>query len=361
MYSMWIDSKKDVYNYLKNKETDGVKKCYPLAFNIDGRIGVKKFKIEELDMLTSQYEDEQNFLSDLLAYGDTYMKESPKNHIMITYHKGDIISSSPVIYNDRMIYLKANEIRRKKKKKEGKVLLEMDPLLDDFITFMKRLARRKTSRRYMLSPDSLDDVSYTDKKALKKLMKDDVRKFLGEVDGEAQYKVVEKGIKNLLMTYVKEIDLLEYNQENGISTLKVQEELEEVEEEIELYFRRDYRNLRTMVAFENKYLEVLEKSIKMDDSISNRIVVSPLIQEVRLQKKVRNGIEDRRTLEDYYISIDNPIAPKEPDFIDSEEVRLLLKEGGIAAVMEHLDADQLYRQYLSDTERLGIVKQKEKW
>lgn len=359
MYSMWIDSKKDVYNYLREKETGSVKKCYPLAFNIDGRIGVEEFKIEELDMLTSSYEDEQEFLNNLLRYGDTYIKESPKNNIMITYQRGNILSSSPVIYNDRLIYLKANEIRKKKKETKEKVLLEKDILLSDFLSFIKRLARNKVSRRYLLSPDSLgDNVSYTDKKALKKLMKDDVKKFLGEINGEAQYKILEKGIKTLLMDYVEIYELLEHNQKNGVSTLNLQEKLEKVEDEIALYFRKDYRNLRMMVAFENKYLEVLEKSIKKDSSISNRMLISPLLREVSLQKEVRNGIVERKVLEDYYMALDNPIPFKEPDFIDSEEVRTLLKEGGISAVMEHLDADQLYGTYLPDTEMLGIVKQK---
>lgn len=359
MYSMWIDSREDVYNYLKNKGVSSVKKCYPLAFNIDGRIGVENFKIEELDMLTSLYEDEQEFLSDLLKYGETYIKETPTNSIIITYQRGNILSSSSVIYNDQLIYEKAKEIRRKKKETKERVLLEKDMLLSDFIDFVKRLARNKISRRYLLSPDSLgDDVSYTDKKALKKLVKDDVRKFLGEVNGEAQYKVLEKGIKTLLTDYVRKYEIVEYNREKGISTLNVEKELEEVEKEIDLYFRKDYRNLRGMVAFENKYLEVLEKSIKRDDRIANRIVISPLIEEVRLQKEVRNGEQDRRVLEGYYMSLDNPVILKEPEFIDSEVVRTLLKEGGIAAVMEHLDADQLYGKYLSDTERLGIVKQK---
>lgn len=359
MYSMWIDSKKDVYNYLREKETRSVKKCCPLAFNIDGRIGVEEFKIEELDMLTSSYEDEQEFLGVLLKYGDTYIKESPKNNIMITYQRGNILSSSPVIYNDYLIYLKANEIRRKKKETKEKVLLEEDILLGDFISFIKRLARNKVSRRYLLSPDSLgDDVSYTDKKALKKLMKDDVKKFLGEVNGEAQYKILEKGIRTLLTDYVEIHELLEYNQEQDIFALKKDEKLEKVEKEIDFYFRRDYRNLRMMVAFENKYLEVLEKSIKKDSSIQNRMLISPLIEEVRLQKEVRNGVQDRRMLEEYYMFLDNPIAPQEPDYIESEEVRRLLEEGGLSAVMEHLDADQLYRQYLPDTERLGIVKKK---
>lgn len=359
MYSMWLDSKKDVYQYLKNKGNDDVKKYYPFAFNINGRIGVTKFKIEELDGLTSFFQDEQDFLAELLNYGDTYIKTSPKNHIIITYHKENIISSSPVIYNDRLIYFKASEIRRKKKTTKEKVLLEKDVLLKDFVDFMKRLARNKVSRMYLLSPDTLgDDVSYSDKKALKKLIKDDVRKYLGEVNGEARYQMIEKGIRSLLKDYVRSYELLEHQQKMGISTLRVQQELEQVETEIELYFRRDYRNLRTMIAFENQYLEVLEKSIKYDDRLVNRMLLSPLITEVRLQKDVRNGILDRRALEEYYMSLENPMIPKEPDFIKHEEVRKLLEEGGISAVMEQLDADQLYGTYLSDTEKLGITKQK---
>lgn len=361
MYSMWLDSKKDVYQYLRNKETDDGKKCFPFAFNINGRIGVTKFKIEELDSLTSFFQNEQDFLAELLDYGDTYIKTSPKNHIIITYHKENIISSSPVIYNDRLIYFKSSEIRRKKKTTKEKVLLEKDVLLRDFIDFMKRLARNKVSRRYLLSPDTLgDDVSYSDKKALKKLVKDDVRKYLGEVNGEARYQMIEKGIRSLLKDYARSHELLEYQRKMGLSTLHVQQELEQVETEIELYFRRDYRNLRMMVAFENQYLEVLEKSIKHDDSSVNRVLLSPLITEVLLQKEVRNGVLDRRALEEYYMSLENPIVPEEPDFIKYEEVRELLKEGGISAVMEQLDADQLYGIYLSDAERLGITKQKKR-
>lgn len=362
MYSMWLDSKANVYHFLKNQGRSNIKRCCPLAFNINNKTGVTDFKIEELDMLTSHYEDEQAFLGDLLKYGETYIKESPKNNILIIYHKDNILSSSPVIYNDRLIYTKASEIRRKKKSIKEKVLLENDILLRDFVDFVKRIARNKVSRRYLLSPDSLgDDISSTDKKTLKKLVKNDIKKFLGEINGEAQYKVLEKGIKTLLIDYVSKYDLWEYRKEKNLPMVNIQEELEELENEITLYFRKDYRNLRMMVAFENKYLEVLEKSLKTDSSIQNRLLVSPLIGEVRLQKEVRNGVSDRRLLEEYYISLENPIIPTEPSFVASEEVRMLLEEGGISAVMEQLDADQLYGEYLPDTKILGIVKQKKLW
>ncbi len=359
MYSMWLDSKINVYQFLKNQGGSNIKRCYPLAFNINNKTGVTDFKIEELDMLTSRYEDEQAFLGDLLKYGETYIKESPKNNILIIYHKDNILSSSPVIYNDRLIYIKASEIRRKKELTKEKVLLANDILLRDFVDFVKRLARNEVSRRYLLSPDSLgDDVSSKDKKTLKKLVKSDIKKFIGEINGEARYKILEKGIKTLLIDYVGKYELLKYRKEKKLPMLNLQEELKELEKEINLYFRRDYRNLRMMIAFEDKYLEVLEKSRKKDSSIENRMIVSPLITEVRLQKEVRNGVLDRKALEEYYISLENPIMVKEPNFVEYEKIRELLREGGIPAVMEQLDADQLYGTYLSDTEKLGIVKQK---
>lgn len=361
MYSIWIDSKKDVYAYLKDKDSKGVKKCYPLAFNINNRIGVDKFKIEEIDVLTSTFDDEQHFFSELLKFGDTYIKETPRNHPFITYHKKDIISDSPVIYNDRLIYLKANEIRRKKEKGK-KVLLENDELLKDFISFIKWLARNPISRKYLLDSDSLDDsVSYTSKKALKRLVSDDVKKYLGEINGEAQYKILRRGIRSLLATYVKDYELLEKGRENEASTLTIQEELEQTEKEINLYFREDYRNLREMVAFENQYLEVLKESVKNNNCFSNRFLLSPLIREVILQKEVRNGETEKRVLDDFYLSLENPVAMEKPTFIENEEVRMLLQEGGISAVMEQLDADKIYgSHYHGDIEKLGITKKKKR-
>ena len=96
MYSMWIDNFFDVAKSLSDKSS---KKCIPFSFNINGKEAVTKFKIEELDMLTSTYKNEQAFVKDLLKYGDQYIKNEQNNPIIITHSKNGKTYLDDVIYD----------------------------------------------------------------------------------------------------------------------------------------------------------------------------------------------------------------------------------------------------------------------
>lgn len=360
MYSMWLDSYNDVVDYLDDN-SKGRRKCYPFQFNLNGKGVTSKFKIEELDSLTSIFENEQHLLHELLKYSDTYIKGTPKNNIIITYHKNNKTTNIPIIYNDRLISSKSAEIRRKKQDKTNKeILLGNDILLQDFIGFIKHLALNPLSRKYILDPDSLgEDIPYRIKKDLKKLVKDDVKKYQTTINGIPQYKIVDTGIKTLLNSYVQNYSYLKHLNENNLPSLEVENEFDDICKKINIYFRKDYRNLRTMIAFENKYLEALEMSIKNDPSIENKIITLPLIQEVKIQKDVRNDIVDRRMLDEYYALIENPQEVK-PSFIEHQRIDELYKSGGVEAVMESLSADEIYGKYSKDLEKIGLLSNKKK-
>lgn len=328
----------------------------PLQFNINGKNGVSKFKIEELDMLTSSYLSEEKLLQELLKYNCNNI--SRHGHLMITYDRNGESKEIPVIYNDKLIYQKAKEIRVKKQKNDKDlILLEKDILLANFISFIKRLARDKNSRPYIIDQESLKDVPYKLRKELKKLVKDDVKKINGKISEKYNFEVLEKGIRSLLSEYVLLYDKIDYKINYNESTLELEKEKKIVEEMIDYYFKKDYRNLREMVAFENKYLEALEYEF-LNNNGNNKLVVSTLIQEVRMQKAFRNGYLEQEDLNNLYDSLYIPVFIQSKEFIENDIVRELFNEGGIPAIMEQLSADEIYGKYLKDSKKLGIVKQK---
>lgn len=361
MYSMWIDNYNDVVNYLKNQKTGVlVKECCPFSFNLDNKKTKTKFKIEELDTLTSTFKDEQSFLIELLKYGDKYIKETPKHPIIITHQAKEKIYRDEVIYNDKLIALSATELRRKKrnKQKDELVLLTPTTKLTDFIEYIKILALDPISRPYLLDPDSLGNaITYSDKKALKKLVKDDVTKY-DSVNKQA--KVVSRGIKSLLREYVEYCDVYDRQKVSGESSVEIGKDLEELNKEINLYFRKDYRNLRNMVAWENTYLRVLNERLEKNNSLENKVIVLPQIQRVNLEKNYRNDIIDKEYRDYYYencrLNREYSTAPEKKE-IKSEKMYELFQEGGYEAVMNGMDADEIY-SHMDDAETLGIVKTK---
>lgn len=359
MYSMWIDNYFDV---AKSLGGESLKKCIPFAFNINGKKAVTKFKIEELDMLTSTYKNEQEFINDLLKYGDKYIKRESNNPVIITHSKNGKTYLDDVIYNDKLIALSASFLRREKSKKksEKRILLKNSEKMLNFIEYIKGLALNPETRVYLLDPDSLgEDVSYKDKKHLKKLVKDDTKTFLGlNNQNEPEYHIVKRGIRTLLSEYIKYSSIYKEKKENEEALISIEKDLLDISEQINLYFRNDYRNLRNMVAWENKYLEVLEKQLEKNDTIDNRYKLLPKIEEVNYQKKYRNDFIDKEMLNNFYDSLNYLVLNDTNNFIENEEIDTLFKEGGIEAVMENIDIDIIYGSSFNDAKKLGIVKKR---
>lgn len=349
MYSMWNNS---FYSVLKHKQL----KCLPMAFNTSDRGIVTKFKIEELDALTSVYKDEDEFYKQLLKYGDTYIKGNYKG-IIITHTKNGIIYQDEPIYNDKMIRDMANEIRTRKKEKSPKkrVLLSNSEVLLEFIDYIKGLALNDHSYKYLLEPLLIEkNVSDEDKIILQNLIRDDVV--------NSQGKIIYHGLRNLLSQYRLYYNTYYQCIRLGEDIFDVANNLSKVEERINYTIRSDYRTLRNLVAWESQYLKVLQKQKDFITSQSEYEICFDLIQEVMFQKDFRNEKLSYEGLRAFYrdremLSI--PISCQDKN-IEDEEMLMFYQQGGIDEVMKNISIDEIYtsKAKYQDALKLGIVKEK---
>lgn len=352
MYSMWNNSFYVIELTWKNESS----KYSPMAFHTSDRGMVTKFKIEELDSLTSVYKDEQNFYNQLLKYGNTYIKEK-NSSIIITHTKNGKLYQDIPIYNDKMIRDMSHEIRIKKgqKKSKNRILLSNSEVLLKFIDYIKGLVLDDNAYNYLLNPDFISkDISLDDKKALYTLIKDDVI----NTDG----KVVAKGLRSLLNEYRVDYNAYKECIKNDESTLDISNDISKLEEKINYVIRSDYRTLRNLVAWENKYLEILKKQKNMTDSKREYTICSDLIQEVEMQKKYRNGEIPLEVLEMFYQDRDaiTEYIEYKDKVINDEEMLFYYQQGGIDEVMKNISIDEIYgnESKYQDAVKLGIVSKR---
>lgn len=352
MYSMWNNSFYVIELTWKNKSS----KYSPMAFNTSDRGIVTKFKIEELDSLTSIYKDEEAFYNQLLNYGNTYIKEKNSN-IIITHTKNGKLYQDIPIYNDKMICDMSHEIRIKKgqKKSKNRILLSNSEVLLEFIDYIKGIVLDDNAYNYLLNPDFISkDISADDKQSLRLLIRDDV------INSEG--KIVSKGLRSLFNEYRVKYNAYKECIKNDESTLDISNDISKLEEKINYTIRSDYRILRNLVAWENKYLEILQKQKNMTDSKREYAICSDLIQEVEMQKKYRNGKISFEALETFYRDqeVMKECREQEDTSVRDEKMLFFYQQGGIDEVMKNISIDEIYgsESKYQDAVKLGIVSKR---
>lgn len=350
MYSMYNCDYKTLTSFESKKS--------PFIFNTDRGL-TSKFKIEELDLLTSRYESETQFYNDLLQYSGKYVDGENKN-IIITHKRGDKTYLDDVIYNDRLICISANDLINKKKKNKTnnkKILLSNNEVLLEFIEYIKHLALDDRTSIYLLDPNNLDNsVNSNDKKLLDECLKDDIL---------LENNKVHKGLKSILEDYRYNIMIYNEYQKQGRSTLDVVYDINKLDADINYIIRSDYSILRNLVVWENRFLNVLRKQINSSNDDEKNNYYSELIQEISLQKSYRNGYISKDELNEALENIElEKIYNKENNnntlnqFTESD-ISNLYRKGGIDEVMKYTDIDDIYgnNSNLKETESLGIVKE----
>lgn len=367
MYYMWNESFENLRRNFRRNNGE-VKNRQKFLFNIDDRIKVGSFRIEQLDFLTSLYKDEKSFVEELSKdeYQNHYIEnkqESKPITITISNKKSLKIKEIPVIYNDKFITRITSEIRIKKeqrdiKKKEqnkkGKsedIVLEGTSYLADFIEYIKTLATNDVSRKYLINPrKTLKELSLDDRYILNDAIKDDTVLNNGRTI---------RGLRSILNEYVGYSRIYEERKNAGQSTLEIDENLKMIDNELSMHFRKNYHNIREVVVWENEFRNILKKQLK-DKNTQNKDEIESCLNYVNFQKDYRNDRMDKDEWEYYedeflYGKVE-PIKMQREQ-ISNEKMLELYNEGGIEAVWEGMDADEIYRSE-SDAADLGIIKRR---
>lgn len=360
MYCMWNESFENLRGDFKRNDGE-IKNRQNFLFNIDGRVKVGSFRIEQLDFLTSLYKDEKSFIEELSKdeYQGHYIEDRESNKpitITISNKKSFKIKNVPVIYNDKFITEITSEIRMKKLKKNGKnkksdIILDSTEDLIDFVEYVKTLAMNEVSRKYLINPiKRLKEVSIEDRYVLNNVIRDDIELNNGKV---------KRGLKSILSEYIGYKTFYEERKNAGQSTLELDENLKAINDELLMYFKRDYHNIREVIVWENKFKMILENQLENKNCI-NRDEVENCLNYINFQKEYRNDRMDKDEWDYYqYEFFNGKVEPikMQRDPINNEKMLELFNEGGIAAVLEGMDADEIYKSE-SDARSLGIIKRR---
>lgn len=355
MYSMWNAD----FTKLKDSLTlygRNTNQYSPFLFKTAKGELSAKFKIEDLDFLTSIYKNEDQFYQKLSQYGDTYIKNNYTKNIIITYVSKEKIKKQEVIYDDLLIYKIANEYRIKKTHKASKEKIKLDNSkhLKHFINYIENLALNEDSRKYLIGPYPHFNDRYDLELSL--YLKDDIK---------SEGYVIHKGLRSLLKDYVFYNNIYKECLKINEDTVEAENQLEEVKKKINNEIRSNYKDIRNLIVWENKYLEVLKKEFKEteDNILKNKI--NRLINEVQLQKKYRNGEVSEESLEIFYEEIPEELEKniKETQKLDivDEDMLNSYNEGGIEQLMNDIDIDEIYssREKMKDLERIRNIQSQE--
>lgn len=361
MYSMWNANFKDIYIDFKRNQEGKTSTNKPFYFSINGSKLKSKFKIEELDFLTSRFKDEISFAEELSKpeYQNNYLHGYPHTPIIITHVANGRIFQDFVIYNDKFITNITSEIRKKKKtrKKQTPIILDNSGDILDFINYIKSLAIHPTSRKYLLTPEKLPNtIDIEDKYLLKNMIEDDI-----EINTN-NYHGWKKGLRTILNQYLNYSRLLEEKKIQNDSTLEIEDNLNKVNQELNSYFRNDYKNIRNLIVWESLYKTVLEKQISQTEDLEQKQELTSCLEYVKLQKQYRNGRMEPMEWEyyqDIFLGEELPPTLLRKHDVQNDRMLELFEEGGYEAVMNGMSADDIYRNS-KDAEALGIIKSNKK-
>ena len=354
MYYIWNENFDNVYSY----EKVGSPICTPMTFNTS-RCGLtNKFKIEELDALTSGYKSQESFIEELAKYGDKYIKNSRFKSIVITHKRKGKVFNDDIIYNDLMIHNASKELIRKKNGSSSKdiILIDNSEVLLEFIDYIKQLALNDFAKKFIFDPYHFSGNS-KDIMTANYLISDDILDNNG--------KIIKRGIRSLLSEYVFANCIykqcLEMDEEINDSL----EDIERISTQINYHIRSDYRVLRNLVVWESKFLQVLNDLKENSNNQKEKSSIIKLIEKIKIQKEYRNGLISLDSLEDFYRNNDEIdeeclYSSNISSTIENEELANMYKTGGIEEVMNFYDLDEIYgsQKNYQDAVKLGIIKEK---
>ncbi len=373
-YYLYLASYNDIVRYQHFLKMDEAKRqreksyydiCHPLKFKIKDQVK-NSFKIEEIDSLTCCYKNEQDLIKKIKNKDISYLTrlEQNENHLTLVYKVDKRLEKSEIIYDDLLLFEQATNLRLKKNnsKPHQEILTDHTDRLNDFITYIISLAMNKTTKNFLLNPKNITYLTKEEQYSIDLPVLKGISKIaIDKEDGSNKEVVVKKGLRSLLEEYIRYATLYDNLYKSQENSLEVEKNLRQTEQNISLFFRKNYQNLRKMIEWENTYLHVLENALTKDN-IDNkqRKIISLQIEKVKNEKAARNDRYERELIhyedeEDLYNTYSSNNDPK---YFENDQVKTLYEHGGMDEVMKYMDLDDILAT--NDAEKLGIVSPKKK-
>lgn len=346
-YQLWYDDYIKVNSYLRNKQKNiypYLYKCKPLKLNSSDQ-NEKKYSIKQIDSITCNYKNEEEFIQDLKKIPENRIFDNQDYSLILTSEYRGKIRNQQVIYNDKLLQYYASSTQNKQK-------LDITPKLQEFIDYIKILATNSTTSSYLLNPYNVTDISEYDQVSLDLALGKDITKF-----GDNNT-IVKPSLRTLLRHYNGLISSLNLGEEQE----NIMEDIRRIEKQIQNYFTDSYKNLREAIIWEKIYRDVLEKSFENTTDEVKRIVLTSQINQVDSEINYRNGISDNHFKGDvlsysdaeaiYLSKCDNDAKYQE---ITNPKMKELYEWGGIDAVREYMDIDEIYQNGLDDAIAIGLI------
>lgn len=266
-----------------------------------------KFRIEELDLITSKYESFDSFYSELLKYNGRYIKGNDKDIVIVHEHNGNLYNDE-MIFNDKMVASVASKVKNNVKAKDGLLI----PYSTSIYYFIKNIEDIATSSqyRYLLEPDRIQNISVNDMNVLSSCIKKDIK---------TDDKTVKKGIHSLLVEYREAFQKNNEYIVNGLANEHTKSEVDRIRNQIDKYVRSNYKVFRDLVAWEQRYNKVLNKQFINEKDSDKKIEYFKLILDIGMEKDLREEKIDDGDIYKYYELYRNNITI-------SDEGKIIVKD-----------------------------------
>ena len=278
----------------------------PLTLEVDSNM-TNKFNIEELDSITSRYKSEEDFYNALL---NDKIIDGTKKDIIIVHESNNRLYNDEVLYNNSLVYEVATQVKNSKKNEKNSVIKNTHNLFL-FIQYIEKILE-SDKYKYLIDPKSIKYLTSTDANNLSLCIGKDI-----VVDG----KTVKKGIQTLLEEY-KEASLK--NQEcilRGYNNFQTDSLLNKSRDNIINCIRSNYKIFRDLVAWNNRYVKVLNKQYHDSTNNTDKLNYFKLMEDVDIEKDYWTGIIDIGQLNKYYNQCRDAISIDEFGQIKSDGIK----------------------------------------
>lgn len=314
--------------------------------------------IEAIDSVTSSCKNCEELIAKIKSHNISYLSKYERNlnSLCLITNKKSIFTNVPIIYWDKLIYIKSIE-KRNKKSKNDNLLLELDDILESFIEHFITMAKDEKMKDFIFNPSNIKYIGIDRIELNNNIFKD----YNYEKNGTV---MSIKGLRSLLIDYINCEAELKRKIENNDNALEIERDFEKKKNGLYDFFR-NYKNLRTLVAWENTYYKTLIKHVN-DEEINDE-TRSDVIEQIMYLQDVKNERNDKpfnydfSVIKDKYMYLINLGEKNQSNIIsfNNPVLQQIYESEGLDAIMEQVDLDEILNNE-EDAEMLGVIPKKRK-